>query len=109
MYRLSVMLIIGLFVMACGNEGYERFKPVYRSGDRLMVSELPLSPELRENIKRVLAFYAVPFKENQNGELLISRKDWEDLEMMWNYTTKANDPVWLKAHQGIGDDSDNGR
>ena len=92
--------------MGCGNEGYERFKPVYRSGDRLVVSDLPLSPELRENIKRVLAFYDVPFKEGQNGELLIPKQDCEDLEMMWNYTTKANDPAWLKAHQEMTDDSE---
>jgi hypothetical protein len=106
MYRLSATLFMGLFVMACGNEGYERFKPVYRSGDRLVVSELPLTPELRANVKRVLAFYDVPFKEDSNGELLISKKDWEDLEMMWNYTTKAHDPAWLKAHRGMGDGPD---
>lgn len=88
--------------MACNNEEYERFRPVYRVGDNLVVSDLPLTPELRRNVKIVLQFYDVPFKEDQSGELLIPTQDWQDQELMWNYTTKANDPAWLQAHQSTG-------
>jgi hypothetical protein len=89
--------------MVCDNTEYTPFRPVYRNGDRLIVQELPLTPELRERVKTVLQFYDVPFKEDQNGDLLIPAQDWQDQELMWNYTTKANDAAWLQTHQRTGD------
>jgi hypothetical protein len=51
----------------------------------------------------VLQFYDVPFKEDQNADLLIQTQDWQDQELMWNYTTKANDAAWLQIYQRTGD------
>jgi len=98
-----IVLVMGLIAMTCEHTEYVRFRPVYRSGDRLVVQELPLTPELRERVKTVLQFYDVPFKEDQNGDLLIPAQDWQDQELMWNYTTKANDAAWLQTHQRTGD------
>lgn len=77
---------------------YVPYKPVYQIGDQLVVSEEPLSAEFRENIKMVLRFYDVPFKEGKNEVILIPKKIWKDRDTMWNYTTKANDPDWLDTH-----------
>lgn len=78
---------------------YVPYKPVYKHGDQLIVSTDSLSTEFRENIKIVFKFYDVSYKEDENGVILIPKKIWEDKDTIWNYTTKANDPDWLKNHR----------
>jgi hypothetical protein len=77
---------------------FVRFRPVYREGDRLVPSEGSLCEDLRDRIKRVLAFYEVPFRQDPEGELWIDSNAARDPDLMWNYTTKANDPEWLGHH-----------
>jgi hypothetical protein len=78
---------------------YVFFKPIYQRDDRLVFSEKPISKELYENIKAVFKFYDVPYIEDENDELLIPKNIWNDLDTMWNYTTKAGDLAWLIEHK----------
>ncbi|HBE18005.1 MAG TPA: hypothetical protein DEG17_17415 [Cyanobacteria bacterium UBA11149] len=74
------------------------YKPVYREGDRLVASEDPISREFKQNIKQVFEYENVPYKEDSTGAILIPQDIWSDRDTVWNYTTKANDPDWLKTH-----------
>jgi hypothetical protein len=87
---------------------FSLFRPVYREGDRLAPSEVPVPPDLRDRIKLVLAFYAVPFRQDKHGKLWISSKTALDLDLMWNYTSKAEDPEWLTRH-ALASNPDDGR
>ena len=78
---------------------FVRFRPVYRHRDQLIPSEEPtVEDDLRDRIKVVLAFYDVPFRQDRRGELWIASEVGHDLDLMWNYTNKANDPEWLAHH-----------
>ena len=46
----------------------------------------------------VLRFYHVWFKVDERNEVRVSLKVILDKELSWNYTTKAQDTVWLKDH-----------
>jgi hypothetical protein len=74
-----------------GRRGFERFHPVYRHGDRLVRSEVPVSEDLRDRMKSVLALYDVPFRQDGKGELWISSRAARDLDLLWNFTSKATD------------------
>ena len=50
----------------------------------------------RENIIQVLKYYGEKWKM-EHGKLYVAGKI--DREILWNYTTKANDPKWLLEHQ----------
>ena len=69
---------------------------MYPRGDCLVVSDVAPSSALREAVKAVLAFYDVPYWEDDTGALVIPEPVAEDRDTVWNYTTKANDPVWLR-------------
>ncbi len=81
------------------SDEYVAFAPVYARGERLVVCHDPMSTELREKIEAVLTFYGVPFCEDASGALLVSTWLANDLDTMWNYTTKAIDPEWLATHR----------
>ena len=75
------------------------FQPVHRRGEQLAASREPVPPEAQESLRQVLRFYDVPFRTSDQGELLIPETLTRDLDTLWNYTTKANDPAWLRAHR----------
>jgi hypothetical protein len=89
-------------------QDFERFYPVYREGDQLVRSEVPVSEGLRDRIMSVLAFYEVPFRQDGNGELLIATQTARDLDLLWNLTSKADDPEWF-TQQGLSFSRSNGR
>lgn len=106
MIRWNTLKFIQKFILAlcflllfsgCTSNEYEVFKPVYQKGNKLVVSDEPMSAEFKENIKFVLRHYGKHYKENQNGDILIPEGLWADRDLMWNYTTKANDPTWLNS------------
>ncbi|MFP5268719.1 hypothetical protein [Coleofasciculus sp.] len=97
---LSLIFLLTLTV-ACMSNQYVPYRPVIRSQDELVVSNSAANPEHQGNIKQVFDFYSVPYRE-ENGQILIPAGVWQDREMMWNYTTKANDPEWLRQQQEDG-------
>ena len=88
-------LVIFLNV-ACARFIYVPYQPVYRQGDKLIVSEEPIPIELQKNILKVFEFHDVPYKVDK-GVILIPQAVWKDREIVWNYTTKANDAEWLRT------------
>lgn len=49
----------------------------------------------KKNIVKVLTYYDEDWKL-ENGKILVSKNI--DNEILWNYTTKANDSIWLKSN-----------
>jgi hypothetical protein len=97
---LSLVLLLTLTV-ACTSNQYVLYRPVIRSQEELVVSDSAVNSGHRENIKQVFDFYSVPYRE-ENGQILIPADVWQDRELMWNYTTKANDPDWLRQQEKDG-------
>lgn len=72
-------------------------RPVRLVARELVVDERPPDSELRRRLVAVLGSYGVPVTE-RDGELLVSEQIAADLELCWNYTTKALDEEWLREH-----------
>ncbi|MFB3387935.1 hypothetical protein [Flavobacterium sp. LAR06] len=78
------------------NYKYVEYIPIVFQQDELIDARDLLSKTHVQNVIHVLKFYNEEFKV-QNGKLLVSSKI--DRKTLWNYTTKANDSVWLAEHQ----------
>lgn len=94
---LALVLSFFMLLSGCIPERYVVFQPVIQEGDNLVISEASMSIELKHNVKFVLDYYRVKYKEDSNGNILVPEKVWGDRDLIWNYTTKANDPVWLNS------------
>lgn len=78
---------------------YVEFYPVIREGDQLVAKkDAPISEELKQHVIQVLEYYDEDYRISQEGRILIPASLSEDDELIWNYTTKANDPDWLREH-----------
>ncbi|WP_196888227.1 hypothetical protein [Aureivirga sp. CE67] len=84
------ILLMSLFVY-CSN--YEEFKPLTLKNGKYSTEKA--SEKLNKNIQKVLNYYNVDWK-SENGKILIPKNISE--ELIWNYTNKAKDSVWLKEH-----------
>jgi len=99
LFKLLLVLLAISVTGGCMRAEYVPFKPVYVIDEKYVISEDPVSAEFRQNIKVVLGFYGVPYKEAEDGTILVPQRVWSDTDTMWNYTTKANDPKWLRQIQ----------
>ena len=98
---LLSLLLLSPLTISCMSQPDVPYRPVVRSQDQLVVAPSPPEAEHLDNIKRVFDFYNVPYRE-VDQQLLVPAEIWRDQEMMWNYTTKANDPEWLRQQQEEG-------
>jgi hypothetical protein len=78
------------------NYKYVEYIPIVFQQDELIDARDLLSKTHIKNVIHVLKFHNEKWKVH-NGKLLVSRNI--DREILWNYTTKANDSVWLAEHQ----------
>jgi hypothetical protein len=49
----------------------------------------------------VLRYYGVPYQRTEHG-LRVDGSVAADTDLVWNFTTKAEDPEWLAGHPGQG-------
>lgn len=74
---------------------FREYIPIVFQQDQLMEVPDMLSETHRKNVIHVLKFYGEKWKLEDN-KLMISNDI--EREISWNYTTKANDSVWLAEH-----------
>ena len=79
------------------NENQVEFKPIIRVNEKLMEQEQ--TSEFYPNLEKVLTYYGEEYSIDKNGIILIDEKLRKDKELCWNYTTKANDSIWLSEHK----------
>lgn len=94
-----VSTIVVLSLGACMDSGYVPFRVVYRVDDQYYASPQPLSGELRNNVKAVLDLYDVSYRQTNDGQILIPAALASDMELMFNYSTKAQDKDWISEHK----------
>jgi hypothetical protein len=51
-----------------------------------------------KNLEIVLDYYNVDYKINEQGKFLIKRSLVKDKDLLFNYTTKTFDQLWLNSH-----------
>lgn len=95
--RLIYLLLI-VFVVACGeSENFRKYEPLVVNDKQQLISDTSqLNSAHLDNLEHVLRYYGIKFIRVSDNELLIN--DNVDKDTQWNYTTKANDPKWIKEH-----------
>jgi hypothetical protein len=94
MKRFTVIIIIVL-LSSCNNNEFYEYKPTYLRNGAFVKSDTSYSEQHKQNIIQVLLYNKIEIKEIK-GRLFYRGKI--DDELLWNYTTKANDSTWLSTH-----------
>ncbi|CAD0009872.1 hypothetical protein FLACHUCJ7_04512 [Flavobacterium chungangense] len=76
--------------------GYKVYVPIVLNRDEFLEAPKMMTKKHQENVITVLKHYGEKWKI-ENGKLLISDKI--DTEILWNYTSKANNPIWLRENK----------
>ncbi len=97
----EIILIITIsFVFSCNDKaainGYKKYIPQVFNGNELVEVPKMMTEKHKKNVIQVLKFYGVRWKV-ENGKLFVPENI--DDEILWNYTSKANDTIWLHQHK----------
>jgi hypothetical protein len=78
------------------SSNYFQYFPTYEKEGQFIKDRKPFNKKHFEAIKQVLTYYKYNFKDF-NG--LVFYEGIITDELLWNYTTKANDSIWLSSHK----------
>jgi len=97
--KLTLLLLLP-FVLFFGcneNSGLREYIPIVYVNDVGLVDNVQLLTENHlNNLEHVLNFYKVKYTRVSAKVLLIDSS--VDRDLQWNYTSKANDKVWINSH-----------
>ena len=92
--KKTILLFAILIAFSCNR--YREYVPQVFNGNGLVEVPKMMTEKHSENVINVLKYYGEDWKL-ENGKLLVSKKI--NNEILWNYTTKANDSIWLSEHK----------
>ena len=84
------------FKQAGLTDKYFEYFPTYEKEGNFSRDRNPLDKKHIEAIKQVLTYYNHKWTDIR-GQIFYQEKI--DDELLWNYTTKANDSIWLSLHK----------
>ena len=94
MKKFRIILLVNVFTLiSCSN--YVEYVPRVIENDKITKKPILMTLTHKKNIVEVLKYYNEDWKI-ENGKIYISSVI--DEEILWNYTTKANDTVWVYEH-----------
>ena len=97
------IFVIAFFIvfMSCAKHRYVEYKPHYvtSNGNTKYYKASGLDSTEFANTIHVLEFYGMKYKTENGNVILITRQVAKDWNLVWNFTTKANDKDWLKSHR----------
>lgn len=94
-------IIISFFLLSISScdMKYIEFKPVILREDKLIIEDsIGTTESFQKNIILVLDYYKVSYKIDSNTKKILIPDNIND-ELIWNYTTKACDSIWLSSHK----------
>lgn len=97
---LAVLILCVLVAVACkaGQPKFVPFYPTYEDDKDEYYTQKEYSVEMRKNLLQVLDYYEVKYKLDKET-ILILEKEYQNKELMCNYTQKSMDQNWLKEHK----------
>lgn len=78
------------------SSNYFQYFPTSEKEGQFIKDKKPFNKKHLEAIKQVLAYYKHNCKDF-NGQVFYEGKITD--ELLWNYTIKANDSIWLSSHK----------
>ena len=95
LFTFIILIIISCHEKTVDNN-YVEYVPQVFNGNELVKVPKMLTKKHQESVINVLKYYGVEWKI-ENEKLLVLKNI--DNEILWNYTSKANDSVWLSEHR----------
>lgn len=84
-----------LFLQGCSDP---QFKPTYFRQGNVVQEDTFKNAYQKKQILRILTHYHHWWKEDPEGNILISRSLAHDLDLLFSYTNKSMDSVWISNH-----------
>lgn len=100
-YKITYCIFLLFIIFSCTQKEkdsstfYKEYIPQVSSDNGLIESKTLLTVEHQKNMIHVLESYHEKWKIVE-GKLFVS-KNIEN-ELLWNYTMKANDSIWMREH-----------
>ena len=95
---LLLFIVVTYFIYR--NKQYEQFYPVVYNVtyDEILIDDVNKYPKFYENLEKVLTYYKEDYKK-KSGVIYVRKSLYKNLSLCWNYTSKANDKVWLHSRE----------
>ncbi len=93
---LGFLIFLGL--PSCIGDKFVEYRPHHLIDEIKYYRESELDSMEFLNTIHVLDYYGEDFKTKNGNVIFITQELSEDWELVWNYTTKANDNDWLKKY-----------
>lgn len=92
----SLFLLASYFIVQ--RDKFEQFYPIIWSVeyDELVIDDINISDKFYTNLEKVLTHYKEDY-EIRDGIIYVKKTLYKDKDLCWNYTSKANDKVWLHS------------
>lgn len=96
---IVLFLIVGSFFIIKPNQ-YEQFYPIVWKAeyDGLVIDDLQVPENFYSNLEKVLEYYNEDYKI-EGGIIYVKRTLYNDMDLCWNYTSKAVNKTWLHNQQ----------
>lgn len=101
--RITLTVVMLPLLLGCSSRVDAAFRPVTVVGDQYVYEPAIDDPEFTANLEFVLSFYREPYQVAADGGLVISRRLAADMDLLYNYTQKAQDQAWLAQQRGHAD------
>lgn len=92
----KIIIMFSIILASCNS--YVKFKPILFNGENFQIDNEHISNDYNQRIIKVFKYYKVNFRVDGDSTIWINKKVMKNKELIWNYTTKANDLEWLRNH-----------
>lgn len=97
--RLAALLVFVVFsYFIIQRSQYEQFYPIFWSVEynELVIDDINMPDQFYANLEKVLIHYKEDY-QNRGGIIYVKKTLYKDMNLCWNYTSKAVDKVWLNS------------
>jgi hypothetical protein len=94
-----LILLFGIIIFIYYKNTYTEFEPILFRDDAY--KRVAVDRSFYKNLKIVFDYDNVQYKVNKQGKTLVKRKLNDDKELVFNYTEKALDTIWLNSHKYV--------
>ena len=94
--KLLIISLFAILTQSCTESNRVEFKPIFQVDEKLVEQE-PTN-NFYPHLEQVLKYYSIEHSINEKGIILVDEELSKDKDLCWNYTTKANDSIWLMEH-----------
>lgn len=97
---INIVFLISLLFISCDNNNYIKYTPlikIEKVGEIIFKEKQELNTQFhKEKIKLLLGYYYKDWKEGSKGEILIPKDDYQNKELIYNLTLKAEDSKFME-------------